>query len=153
MARSVIFLMALICCACLLWLSGGIRWLEKDVFAPRRPSFMPANSVWIEAPSLPLSWHHGWWFGCGVSGMANHCRLVGDGRTIYGGEYLSCRTQAPIPEQSLKLIAPPGGSQEMWLFGEHADAVAGFTEDGDILLPVAFMAKCNAVRARPKANP
>jgi hypothetical protein len=115
---------------------------------------MPANSVWIDAPSLPLSWHHGWWFGCGVSlsGATNYCRLVADTRTIYGGEYLSCKTQAPVPEQALKLIAPPQGAN-MWLFRENVDGVAGYTKDGDILLPVGAIEQCDAVRARWKARP
>jgi hypothetical protein len=148
-------LVALMCFAFFFWLGGGVHWLDKDVFPSRRPSFMPANSVWIDAPPLPLSWHHGWWFGCGVSpsGTTNYCRLVSDGRTIYGGDYLLCRTKAPVPEQALKLIAPPHGSADMWLFGENADGVAGFTKDGDILLPVAAITKCDAVRAKRTINP
>jgi hypothetical protein len=60
------------------WVSGGVTWLQTKVFPPRRPKDMPLNSVWINAPSLPISWHHGWWFGCEItqSGAANYCRLV-----------------------------------------------------------------------------
>jgi hypothetical protein len=150
MLWALVAVLGLTCCAFFFWLGGGIHWLEKDVFPPRRPSFMPANSVWIDAPPLSLSWHHGWWFGCGVStsGTTNHCRLVGNGQTVYGGDYLSCRTHAAIPEQALKLIPPPHGSLDMWLFGEHADGVAGYTKGGDILLPVAAMEECDAVSAR-----
>jgi hypothetical protein len=152
---TLLVLVALMCFAFFFWLGGGLNWLDKDVFPPRRPSFMPANSVWIDAPPLPLSWHHGWWFGCGVSpsGTTNYCRLVAHGRTIDGGDYLSCRTQAPVPEQALKLIPPPHGSADMWLFAENADGVAGFTKDGDILLPVAAITKCDAVRAKRTINP
>src|SRR5215469_12669863 len=60
------------------WFAGGIRWLDTKVFPPRRPKDMPQNAVWIDAPALTISWHHGWWFGCDVahSGDANRCRLV-----------------------------------------------------------------------------
>ena len=136
-------------CAFFFWLGGGVHWLDKDVFPPRRPSFMPADSVWIDAPPLPLSWHHGWWFGCSLppSGKTNNCRLVGNGQTVFGGDYRSCRTQAAVPEQVLKLIPPPKGA-DMWLFAENADGVVGYTKDGDILLPVAAIDKCDAVRAK-----
>src|SRR5437763_10008013 len=62
----------------LFWLLGGIRWLDTQIFPPRRPKNMPQNAVWIDAPALPFSWHHGWWFGCDTpsSGTANYCRLV-----------------------------------------------------------------------------
>jgi hypothetical protein len=60
-------------------LLGGIRWLDTKVFPPRRPKDMPRNDVWIDAPALPISWHHGWWFGYDTpsSGTAGYCRLVG----------------------------------------------------------------------------
>jgi hypothetical protein len=151
---ALVGLWALICVAFFFWLGGGVHWLEKDVFPPRRPNFMPANSVWIDAPPLPLSWHHGWWFGCEISPSetANYCRLVGDGQAVYSGDYLSCRTHAAVPEQALKLIAPPQGA-DMWLGAEHAEGVAAYTKDGDVLLPVAAIPKCEAVRARRVAHP
>jgi len=152
---ALVGLWALICFAFFFWLAGGVHWLDKDV-PPRRPSFMPANSVWIDAPSLPLSWHHGWSFGCGVSssGTTNHCRLVlAGGTTVYEDDYLSCRTRAPVSENALKLIPPPHGSFNMWLFGEGSDGVAGFTQDSDILLPVGVIAKCDRVTARWTKRP
>ena len=81
------------------WLAGGIRWLETKAFPPGRPRFMPVNSVWIDAPSLPISWHYGWWFGCGVSdlGQSNYCRLMKvNGGLVYGSNYLSCRDHLPM---------------------------------------------------------
>lgn len=142
----------LTCFAVFFWLGGGVHWLE-GVFPPRRPSYMPRNSVWIDAPPLPLSWHHGWWFGCSISssGATNYCRLVADGKTIYDGDYLSCRTHAPIPEEALTLVSPP--PEALWLFPANGDGVAGFTKDGDILLPVAAIPKCDSVKARSTANP
>jgi hypothetical protein len=152
--KALIVLAALICSAPFFWLGGGGRWLETNVFPPRRPNYMPANSVWIDAPPLPVSWHHGWWFGCGISpsGASNYCRLVAHGRTIYDGEFLSCRTHAPVPEHALNLVAPPPGA-DMWLFAVNGDGVAGYTKDGDILLPVAAMAKCDSVKAKLLAHP
>jgi hypothetical protein len=154
LARTLLGLVVLVCCTFLFWFQGGIRWLERDIFPPRRPSFMPSNAIWIDAPPLPISWHHGWWFGCNLSpsGATDYCRLVNEGRTVYGGDYVSCRTRGPVPEQALQLIAPPHGSQDMWLFGENAEGVAGFTKDGDILLPLTAIAKCNAVRAKQTAT-
>src|SRR5882762_2906227 len=103
------------------WVEGGCTWLQTRVFPPRRPRIMPLNSVWIEAPSLPVSWHRGGWFGCGLShsGTANYCRLVGaDGKVVYGGEYLSCATHSPIAEEDIHLV-PPRSSGEAWLFSER----------------------------------
>lgn len=144
---SLLAVPALMCFAFYFWLAGGIGWLATDVFPPQRPGFMPVNSVWIDAPSLPLSWHHGWWFGCRVSESrrTNFCLLVSHGQSRYQGDYLSCRTHAPISEKDLKLIAPRN-SMSMWL--DSSGAVAGFTRDGDILLPVGMISKCEIVRAK-----
>lgn len=152
-SRTALGIAAAFCCALVFWFSGGLHWLEKDVFPPRRPSFMPVNSVWIDAPPLPMSWHHGWWFGCGRSSSeaANYCRLVGEGSTIFAGEYLSCRTRAPILEKDL-ILKSPQDSSDMWLFTEHSEGVAGFTRDGDILLPLNVLSKCDGVAARLKGH-
>ena len=134
----------------LFWMEGGLAWLQKAVFPPRRPRFMPVNSIWIDAPSLPISWHHGWWFGCGLSssGATNYCRLVGaDGQEIYAAEYLPCAGDSPIDETSVRLVAPPH-STDMWLFSEGHDDVVGFLADGDLLLPVAVRNKCGSVKSR-----
>lgn len=134
----------------LFWMAGGVHWLNAKVFPPTRPRFMPVNSVWIDAPHLAISWHHGWWFGCGLSssGATNYCRLVAaDGKQVYGGEYLPCSSSSPIGEASVRLVAPPD-SADMWLFAEENDGVIGFLADRDLLLPLSVRGKCNQVKAR-----
>jgi hypothetical protein len=141
---------ALVVGAPLFWVEGGCYWLQTRVFPPRRPRFMPLNSIWIEAPSLPISWHRGGWFGCRLSpsGSANYCRLVGaNGKLAYGSEYLSCATRSPIAEADVHLIPPPD-SGEVWLFREGSQGVVGFLAGGDILMPVAVTDKCAEVKAR-----
>lgn len=144
------FIAVIVIAGPLFWTAGGVQWLDTKVFPPTRPRFMPINSVWIEAPHLPIEWHHGSWFGCGVSssGAANYCRLVAaNGQEIYGGEYLPCSSSSPIVEPNIRLATPPD-SVDMWLFGEENDGVIGFLADGDILLPLSVRGKCNQVKAR-----
>jgi hypothetical protein len=146
-------IVVLIVLAPFFWMAGGVYWLDTKVFPPTRRRFMPANSVWIDAPALPISWHHGWWFGCGLSssGAANYCRLVGaDGQQVYGGEYLPCNSNSPISEESVRLVAPTD-SFEMWLSGEGNDGVIGFLADGGVLLPLSVRGKCSQVKARLRA--
>ena len=129
------------------WLVGGLYWLQK-VVPPRRPRFMPTNSVWIDAPPLPISWHHGWWFGCNLasSGTTDYCRLIrGDGEQVYAGEYLPCDTHVAIAESNIHLV-PPADSMEMWLFRWHDNGVIGFLSDGDLLLPASLKDKCSEVK-------
>jgi hypothetical protein len=132
------------------WVEGGCNWLQTKVFPPKRPRFMPVNSVWIDALSLPISWHRGSWFGCGVSssGTTNYCRLVdAEGPLVFGSEYLPCSSRSPIDERNIHLLPPPHGAS-MWLFGEGNEGVIGFLADGDILLPVSATDKCGQVKAR-----
>jgi hypothetical protein len=133
------------------WLLGGVRWLETQAFPPRRPKSMPKNSVWIDAPGLPLSWHHGWWFGCDVasSGLTNYCRLVGDdGQEVYGGDYLPCDTKSPIAGSSMELVPPPE-TLGMWIADKRLSALApiGALRSGDILLPVGAIDRCGKFKA------
>jgi hypothetical protein len=132
-------------------MEGGVGWLETKVFPPKRPRFMPSGALWIDAPSLPISWHHGWWFGCArsSSGTANYCRLVdaANDRLVYGEEYLRCSDHSPIDEASIHLMPPPDGAN-MWLFGERNEGVIGFLTDGNLLLPVSAQDKCDQVKAR-----
>ncbi len=131
-------------------MDGGLNWLDKKVFPPRRPKFMPVNSVWIEGLSLPVSWHNGWWFGCGLSasGTANYCRLVGaDGKQVYGGEYLPCNGRSPIDEGSIRLVTPRD-SIDMWLPVGQKLGVIGFLSNGDLLLPLSVREKCSQVKTR-----
>jgi hypothetical protein len=130
----------------LFWLSGGVRWLDTKVFPPQRPKTMPKNSVWIDAPELPISWHHGWWFGCDISssGTTNQCRLVGaDGGEANAGEYLPCDGRAPIPESIMSLVPPPR-SLAMWIADARLSKLSpiGYLSNGDILLPAATLDRC-----------
>jgi hypothetical protein len=128
------------------WLFGGVAWLDTQVFPPRRPKNMPKNSVWIDAPGLPISWHHGWWFGCGLSssGVSNYCRLSGeDGEEIYAGEYLPCGGRSPVPESTIDLVPSPS-SVGMWIADKRLARLTpiGALRSGDILLPVATIDQC-----------
>jgi hypothetical protein len=130
----------------LFWMGGGFRWLDTKVFPPRRPKDMPQNSVWIDAPSLPISWHHGWWFGCDVaqSGTANYCRFVmANGEEVYAGEYLPCESKTPLPLSTKELVAPPH-SGAIWIADQRLKALApvGAMRNGDLLLPVAVLDRC-----------
>jgi hypothetical protein len=128
------------------WLLGGVRWMETEVFPPRRPRNMPDNSIWIDAPAVSLSWHRGWWFGCGISssGITNFCRLVGaNGQEVYAGEYLSCTRESPIPLSSLKLVRPPD-PPGLWITDKRLAGLApiGTLESGAVLLPVVALELC-----------
>lgn len=130
------------------WMFGGIRWLETKVFPPQRPHFMPLNSIWIDGLPLPISWHHGWWFGCSQSpsGTTNYCRLVvANGAEVYAGEYLPCSSRSPIQEASIRLVPPD--AQDLWLFRRGIDAPLGFLEGGDLLVPVAVWSECESIKA------
>jgi hypothetical protein len=146
---------AIIIAAPFFWMEGGCGWLQTKIFLPRRPGFMPVNSVWIDAPTLPISWHRGWWFGCGLSpsGTANYCRLVdAAGSLVYGGDYMSCGSRSPMPESDIHLSPPPPGAS-MWLFSDGSDGVVGFLADGDLLLPVSTLNKCGQVQKRVHPPP
>jgi hypothetical protein len=126
--------LALICIALLavaaplFWMAGGLYWLDKSVFPPRLPGFMPSIPVWIDAPALLISSHHGWWFGCAVTstGAGNYCRLVRvDGEEVYAAEYLPCNDDSPMGENHIHLISPPD-SVNMWLSRENHEGVIGF---------------------------
>lgn len=128
------------------WFGGGIGWLETKVFPPRRPTDMPANSIWINAPALPISWHHGWWFGCDVaqSGVANYCRLVmANGEEVYAGEYLPCGSKTPLPVSTRDLVAP-SHSGAIWIADNRLKTLApvGVLRNGDLLLPVDVLDRC-----------
>jgi hypothetical protein len=129
------------------WLTGGVRWLDTKVFPPQRPKDMPQNAVWIDAPALPISWHHGWWFGCDLtpSGTANCCRLVmAHGEEVYAGEYLPCGSKVPLPLSTKELVPPPQ-NVEMWIADKRLKTLApvGALQNGDLLLPVVVLDLCD----------
>lgn len=138
---------AILAALALFWLFGGISWLDTQVFPPRRPKNMPENAVWIDAPALPISWHHGWWFGCAMSssGMANYCRLeMANGEEVYAGEYLPCDGKSPVPARSMHLVKPPH-DVEMWIVDKRLTTLApiGFLRSGDFLLPLVVLDRCD----------
>lgn len=124
-----------------------------------RPSSMPTDSVWIEAPALPFSWHHGWWFGCWINsdGLSDRRRLWSQGLEnpiVFDGKYISCENQAPVPANELKLMPPPD-SMQMWVgvtSGEVA-APAAFLQNGKHLVPVASPHGCEESLRKPKNQP
>jgi hypothetical protein len=133
------------------WILGGVRWLDTRVFPPHRPKNMPASSIWIDAPALPISWHRGSWFGCDTSssGAANYCRLVGaDGQEIYAGEYLPCSGKSPIAGSSMELVPPSSRSIEMWIADKRLAELApiGVLRSGDVLLPVVILDRCDKIK-------
>jgi len=145
------FSVALLIVLPLFWISGGIRWLDTKVFPPRLPKNMPQNSVWVDAPALPISWHNGWWFGCDVapSGEENYCRLVmASGEEVYGGEYLPCGSKTPLPVSAEELVPPPH-SGAIWIADTRLDKLApvGALRDGNLLLPVAVLDRCDKFKA------
>jgi hypothetical protein len=144
--RVAAFSVALLVALPLFWICGGNTWLDTKVFPPRLPKGMSQNSVWIDAPALPISWHHGWWFGCEVtqSGAANFCRFVrSDGEQVYAGEYLPCGSKIPIPLSTGDLVAPPDGDA-IWITDTRLNTIApvGTLRNGDLLLPVAVLDRC-----------
>ena len=140
----------------LFWLGGGVSWLDTTVFPPRRPKDMPQNAIWIDAPALPISWHHGWWFGCDTpsSGTANYCRLVmPNGTKVYGGEYLPCENRSPVPVSKINLVPPPN-QVGMWIADKRMRELApiGALRDGDLLLPIAVLDRCDELKAQLRSN-
>jgi hypothetical protein len=140
----------------LFWLGGGISWLDTTLFPPRRPKDVPQNAVWIDAPGLPISWHHGWWFGCDTpsSGTANYCRLVmPNGTKVYAGEYLPCEDRSAVPMSKINLVPPPD-QVGMWIADKRLTELApiGALREGDLLLPVAVLDRCDELKAKRRAN-
>ncbi len=146
LSKLLLGLAALVVTLSLSWMTGGISWLDTNVFPPRRPKDMPQNAVWINAPALPISWHHGWWFGCDVtqSGEANYCRLVmANGQEVYAGKYLPCGSKTPLPVSTKELVAPPHSSA-IWIADKRLNTLApvGALRNGDLLLPAAVLDRC-----------
>jgi|SRR4051812_37593251 hypothetical protein len=140
----------------LFWMLGGIRWLDTQVFPPRRPKNMPQNAVWIDAPALPISWHHGWWFGCDTpsSSTANYCRLVmANGEEVYAGGYLPCDSRSPLPMSKIDLVPPPE-KVGMWIVDKRLTRLVpiGALRDGDLLLPVVVLDRCDELKGAHSTN-
>jgi hypothetical protein len=126
---------------------AGIKFLFWWGAEPAaRPKSMPVESVWIEAPTLPFSWHHGWWFGCWIDtdGKSDICQLWGSGMkdpVVFEGQYVSCEDHFPISTHELKLKAPPDSFQ-MWVSVSSGIAPAAFLQNGKHLVPVGSPHGC-----------
>ena len=125
----------------------------RPVWQARGPSDMPANSIWIDAPALPFSFYHGWWFGCWVDSdlKSNRCRLWGSGglQTVYEGLYVSCDERSPVPADELQLNAP-ADSTDMWVgySEDNVFAPAAFLRNGKILVPTEAPGACKELHEK-----
>jgi hypothetical protein len=146
--------------AILVGIIAGIMILRWWGLQPSfRPRGMPKDSIWIDAPALPISWHHGWWFGCWIDsdGHSNRCRLWGaglDNPKVFEGQYVSCENHSPVAVSELKLKAPPDSS-DMWV-GVTSDEIIGpavFLQNGKYLVPVEAPQGCEELRKRLKHKP
>lgn len=136
------------------------RELEIDEFAPKRPSGLPPDTIWINAPPLPLTFAHGWWLGCERRDeQVDRCILIRHNDRMSGGNgdnslesdasYVSCRTSAPLEPQKLILIPPPT-SFNMWLGYKDSreqwvSVPAVFLQNHDILVPPSLLSKCSTL--------
>jgi hypothetical protein len=139
-----------------LYLLGWIAFLicllvVRPAWQARRPSDMPRNSVWIDAPALPFSFCHGWWFGCWIDsdGKSNCCKLSSVGTTAYERLYVSYDSKAPVQGNELQLSAP-SDSMGMWVGTSESSifAPAAFLTNGKVLVPVEDLSDCE--KFRPK---
>jgi hypothetical protein len=127
--------------------------IVRPAWQARRPSDMPRNSIWIDAPAVPFSFYHGWWFGCWIDsdGGSNRCRLWGSGglQTVYEGLYVSCDSKGPVQRDELQLSAP-ANSGGMWVGTSERSifAPAAFLTNGKVLVPVEDLSDCE--KFRPK---
>ncbi len=122
-------------------------WYAYTAWKARLPSDMPADSVWIEAPTLPFSYKNGWWFGCWMDrdGKSNRCRLLSAGADgpVYEGLYSSCDTKLPVPGNELHVIPPPTSSFDMWVGNGHGiNAPIALLANGKVLTPVEVPQGC-----------
>lgn len=132
-------------------LTGVVILMWWGAQPAKRPTSMPVDSVWIDAPALPFSWHHGWWFGCwiGSDGYSNQYRLwaAGSDNLVYEGKYTSCDTNAPVLGKELKIKAPVE-SMHMWVgINQSGDiAPAAFLRNGEFLVPVRAPHGCEDLK-------
>ena len=125
------------------------RWAAQQ--RPKLPVDMPSDSVWIDAPALPFSWHHGWWFGCWIdsNGYSNRCRLWTEKapQVVSEGLYVSCDTGSPVPADELRIKAPVE-SMHMWVgLNQNGDiAPAAFLQNGKFLVPVRAPHGCEDLK-------
>jgi hypothetical protein len=126
----------------------SIAW---KAFQARRPSDMPATSIWIDAPAVPFGFYHGWWLGCWVDSdqQSNRCRLYGPSLkqpVVYEGRYIPCEGETPVPSSELQLRAP---SSMIWTLDSKKEmAPPAWLQNGKILVPLGAKADCEKIRAQ-----
>jgi len=120
---------------------------------------MPVESVWVDAPTLPFSWHHGWWLGCWIDGdgHSDRCKLWGAGLknpVVFDGQYVSCETHFAVAADELKLKAP-SDSMQMWVGvpSEERLAPAIFLQNGEHLVPIEATHGCEELMEKLKPKP
>jgi hypothetical protein len=133
--------------------------LEIGIFAPKRPSSIPSNAIWIAAPPLPFATQHGWWLGCELQDTkSDRCILVGHNDRMSGGDgqnslvssesYLSCKTLGPLKTEEI-VLKQPRDSTSMWINKVDSNkqwigmAPAAFLRNGDILVPSTDLSQCS----------
>jgi len=133
--------------------------LEIGIFSPKRPSSLPSNAIWIDAPPLPFTTAHGWWLGCELQDTKfDRCILIGHNDRMSGGDgqnslvssesYLSCKTLGPLKTEEI-VLKQPMASTSMWINKVDSNkqsigmAPAAFLRNGDVLLPATEMSQCS----------
>jgi len=124
--------------------------LVVTAYRARRPADMPAEStLWVDAPSVPFGFYHGWWLGCWVDSdqHSNRCRLYGPALhppVVYEGRFLSCDGPSPVPVEALR-VKPFSDSADMWV---RPNGMAVILRDGRVLVPAESYGDCAKIHAR-----
>ncbi len=138
---------------------AAARELEIGIFSPKRPSSLPSNAIWIDAPPLPFTAAHGWWLGCEKQDANfDRCVLVGHNDRASGGDgqnsivssepYLSCKTLGPLDTRDI-VLKQPKDSTTMWITKVDSNtpgigmAPAAFLKNNDVLVPATEISQCS----------
>jgi hypothetical protein len=140
----------------LLYLLGFIGLLAgfligRPAWQARRPSDMPANSIWIDAPAVPFGFYRGWWLGCWIDSdrTSNRCKLWGSGdlKVVYEGLYISCDDKSPVRADELQ----PSTQREVdWVGYSKGNifAPAVYLQNGKVLVPSDAPSACEELQVK-----
>ena len=134
----------------LFYLLGFIAFLicllvVRPAWQARRPSDMPRNSIWIEAPAVPFGFYRGWWLGCWIDSdhISNRCRFWSSGGlgVVYEGRYISCDNKSPVRADELQLSPQ---AEVNWVGYSQGDVFAPAVDlwNGKVLVPSAAPRAC-----------
>jgi hypothetical protein len=143
--------------------------LEIGIFAPKRPTSLPSNAIWIAAPPLPFTFAHGWWLGCELQDAEfDKCILIGHNDRESGGDgqnrivssepYLSCKTLGPLKTDDI-VLKQPKDATSMWINKVDSNkqwvgmAPAAFLQNGDVLVPATDTSQCSTFLKANAENP